>query len=96
MESVVEQRTRERAQMAVQLRDRGRLDEATKLFKENVDEIKNYVANGGRQSTEMQNLQTQYGMYANQSASAAPAQWNLYRKQLRALDLKEAGSKSKY
>jgi Ca-activated chloride channel homolog len=56
MESVVEQTTRERAQMAVILRDQGKADEATKLFKENVAEIKAYVANGGKPSVEMDNL----------------------------------------
>lgn len=96
MASVVEQSTRERAQRAVALRDQGKLDEATKLFTENVSEIKAYVASGGKPSAEMDNLSAQYNNYANQSAAAAPAQWNLYRKQLRALDMKEAGSKSKY
>ena len=96
MESVVEQTTRERAQKAVTLRDQGKVDEATKLFKENVADIKAYVANGGKPSAELNNLSSQYDNYANRAAAAAPAQWNVYRKQLRALDMKEAGSKSKY
>jgi Ca-activated chloride channel family protein len=96
MESVVEQTTRERAKQAVQLRDQGKLEEATKLFKENVADIKAYVANGGTSSPALQDLSVQYDMYAARAAAAAPAQWNVYRKQLRALDLKEAGSKSKY
>jgi Ca-activated chloride channel family protein len=96
MQSVVEQTTRERAQRAVTLRDQGKLDEATKLFSENVAEIKAYVANGGKPSADLDNLSAQYNNYAASAAAAAPAQWNLYRKQLRALDMKEAGSKSKY
>ncbi len=96
MASVVEQTTRERAQRAVTLRDQGKLDEATKLFSENVAEIKAYVANGGRSSADLDNLSAQYNNYANSAAAAAPAQWNVYRKQLRALDMKEAGAKSKY
>ena len=96
MGSVVEQTTRERAQKAVQLRDQGKLDEATTLFKANVADIKSYLANGGKSSVELENLSAQYDSYASRAAAAAPAQWNLYRKQLRALDLKEAGSKSKY
>jgi Ca-activated chloride channel family protein len=96
MESVVEQTTRERAKQAVQLRDQGKLDEATKLFKDNVADIKAYVANGGNSSPALQDLSAQYDMYANRAAAAAPAQWNVYRKQLRVLDLKEAGAKSKY
>jgi Ca-activated chloride channel family protein len=96
MESVVEQATRERAQHAVTLRDQGKLDEATKLFEKNVSDIKAYVANGGNSSASLLDLSSQYDMYANRASAAAPAQWNMYRKQLRALDMKEAGSKSKY
>ncbi len=96
MGSVVEQATRARAQQAVQLRDQGRRDEATMLFQENVADIKAYVANGGNSSPALTDLSAQYDMFASQAAAAAPAQWNVYRKQLRALDLKEAGSKSKY
>jgi Ca-activated chloride channel family protein len=56
MASVVEQTTRERAQRAVTLRDQGKRDEATKLFNENVAEIKAYVANGGKPSVDLDNL----------------------------------------
>jgi Ca-activated chloride channel family protein len=96
MESVVEQTTRERAQKAVKLRDQGKFEEATKLFKENVAEIKAYLASSGNSSQALEDLSAQYDGYASRAAAAPPAQWNLYRKQLRALDLKAAGSKSKY
>jgi Ca-activated chloride channel homolog len=96
MASVVEQTTRERAEKAVHLRDQGKGEEATKLFKENVAEIKAYEANGGVASPALQALSSQYDLYATQAAAAPAAQWNVYRKQLRAMDLKEAGSKSKY
>jgi Ca-activated chloride channel family protein len=96
MESVVEQTTRERAQKAIALRDQGRADEATRLFKENVAEINAFLAVPGNSSAALNELSVQYDNYANRAAAAAPAQWNLYRKQLRVLDLKEAGSKSKY
>lgn len=95
-EAVVEQSTRERSQAAVELLNKGRRDEAIKLFKDNVGEIKAYIAGGGTASATMQELEQSYDNYANSIGSAAPAQLNIYNKQLRARDLKEAGSKSKY
>jgi len=94
--AVIEQNTRARADMAVQLRDKGKYDEAAKLFKENVADIKAYIDNGGRRTADLDNLSKQYEFYATNAPAAAPAQWNMYRKQLRELDLKSAGSTSKY
>lgn len=95
-EAVVEQTTRARAQMAVELLRQGKRDEATKLFKENVEEINAYLANGGNDSTAIRNYQTTYDNYSKNVAGAPASQMNLFSKQLRALDMKEAGSKSKY
>jgi Ca-activated chloride channel family protein len=95
MASVVEQSTRERAQKAIALRDQGKLQEAIALFNENVAEIKAYVADGGRASPALEELAARYQSYAVGVAAPAP-QWNLYRKELRALDLKAAGFKTKY
>jgi Ca-activated chloride channel family protein len=95
MASVVEQSARERAQKAIALRDEGRLEEAIKLFQQNVAEIRAYSANGGESSQALADLANLYHSYAARAAAPAP-QWNLYRKELRALDLKAAGFKTKY
>jgi Ca-activated chloride channel family protein len=95
MASVVEQNVRERAQKAIALRDQGRFDEAVKLFQQNVAEIKAHVADGGDSSQGLAALADLYQIYAMRAAAPAP-QWNLYRKELRALDLKAASSKTKY
>lgn len=95
MASVVEQKARERAQKAVTLRDQGRLEEAIELFLQNVAEIKAHVADGGDSSKALAGLADLYQSYAARAAAPAP-QWNLYRKELRALDLKAAGAKTKY
>jgi Ca-activated chloride channel family protein len=95
MASVIEQSTRERAQKAVKLRDQGKNDEAIKLFKENVAEIKAYFADGGQSTAALEDLSSLYDSYAARAAAPAP-QWNVYRKELQSRDLKAAGSKSKY
>jgi hypothetical protein len=95
-EAVVEQNTRARAQMAVDLMNKGQREEAAKLFKENVEEINAYIANGGNRSANMQSLGQSYSSYASTVSSAAPAAINDYSKALRARDLSTAGAKSKY
>ena len=95
-EAVVEQNTRARAQIAVDLMKKGRRDEAVKLFKENVAEIQAYVGNGGNKSANMKDLEQTYGGYAATVSTAAPAAINDYSKALRARDLSAAGAKSKY
>jgi Ca-activated chloride channel homolog len=95
-EAVVEQSTRARAQMAVDLMNKGRREEAAKLFKENAEEIKAYVANGGNKSANMRDLEQAYTGYATGVSSAAPAALNYFSKELRARDLSAAGAKSKY
>ena len=93
---MVEQSTRERAQAAVNLLRSGRRDEAMKLFSENVSEIKAYLAKGGNASATIKELEANYGNYARSVSTAAPAAINDYSKQLRAFDMKAAGSKNKY
>ena len=95
-EAVVEQNTRARAQVAVDLMNRGKRYEAVKLFKENADEIRAYIANGGNKSANMKDLEQAYDGYASTVSSAAPAAINDYSKALRARDLSAAGAKSKY
>jgi Ca-activated chloride channel homolog len=95
-ESVVEQSTRERAQAAVELLRQGKRNEARKLFSDNVSEIQMYRSRGGAASATMLELESTYDNYSNSVTTAAPAALNDYSKQLRALDMKAAGSKSKY
>jgi Ca-activated chloride channel family protein len=90
--SVVEQSTRERAQQAVALRDQGRNAEAARLFQENVAEIRNYFANGGKPSPALDALQGAYGLASSNAAAAPAAQWNEQRKYLRQLEVQGAGS----
>ncbi len=95
MRAVVEQNARERAQRAIALRDQGKLQEAARLFKENVAEIKAYQADTGESLPGLKELSDLYEAYAARAAAPA-SEWNLYRKELRELDLKAAGSKTKY
>jgi len=96
MESVVEQSTRARAQLAIALRDQGKHEEARKLFLENAAEIRAYLANGGKKSPALEELQNQYGLFASQAVVTSPTQWNLQRKQLHAIDARGAGSSTRY
>ncbi|HWP26119.1 MAG TPA: VWA domain-containing protein [Xanthobacteraceae bacterium] len=95
MASVVEQNTRERARKAIALRDQGKFEEAIKLFLQNVAEIRAYGANGGDPSQTLRELANLYQSFAARAAAPAP-QWNLNRKELRVIDLRVAGSKTKY
>lgn len=95
MAAVVEQKARERAQQAIALRDQGRFEEAARLLLQNVLEIRAYNASSGNASPALTDLANLYHFYSSRAAAAAP-QWNVYRKELRALDLKAAGSRTKY
>jgi Ca-activated chloride channel family protein len=86
LESVVEQSTRERTQQAIALRDQGKHEEAAKLFRENVAEIQAYQAKVGKPSAALQQLEGQYYGFAGSVAASPPAEWNVQRKVLRALD----------
>jgi Ca-activated chloride channel family protein len=86
MEAVVQQVTRERAQMAVKLRDEGKRGEAAKLFQQNADEIGAFLATAPKPSPALQSLQGQYGEFAKTAPSAPASVLNSERKWLRQLD----------
>jgi hypothetical protein len=85
MTAVVEQTTRERAEQAVALRDRGMTDEARKLFGQNAAEIQSYLAQSSIPIQGLLLLGEQYNDLAK-AAPAAPGQWNQQRKMLRQLN----------
>jgi Ca-activated chloride channel family protein len=86
MEAVVQQVTRERAQMAVKLRDEGKREEAAKLFQQNADEIGAFLATAPQASPALQSLQSQYGGFAKTAPAAPASVFNNERKLLRQLD----------
>ncbi len=91
--AVVEQTTRERAAAAIRLRDQGRIEEATALFRQNSADITAYAAGAPALSDRLEALKKEYGAIAN---APAPAQWNAQRKLLRALDASGAGAAVRY
>jgi len=91
MEAVVQQVTRERAQMAVKLRDQGKATEAAKLFQQNAEEIGAFLATAPKPSPALQNLQTQYGSFAKTAPSAPAGVLNTERKLLRQLENSAVG-----
>jgi Ca-activated chloride channel family protein len=92
MESVLEQTARERAQQAVALRDKGMVEEAKSLFRQNVTAIRSYMATTGESSPVLQALESQYGALSNVAPALAPAQWKEQRKALRQLDARSPGA----
>jgi len=95
LESVVEQTTRERAKTAIELRDKGKINEAQALFKQNAAEINAYTAAAPATSARIQSLQKEYDAIATQPA-ASPSQWNAQRKSLKQIDTAPAGAKSRF
>jgi Ca-activated chloride channel family protein len=95
-EAVIEQATRERAQRAIALRDQGKNEEAARLFRENAGEIGSYLAQAPKPSPVLQQLQSQYRAFADTAVAAPPAQWNMQRKLLRALDARSPGAGARY
>ena len=96
MEAVVEQTTRERAEQAVALRDRGMTDEARKLFQQNASEIRAYQLSAAKPSRALQSLVDQYESFANVAPASAPALWNQQRKALRQLNSGAAAVGTRY
>jgi Ca-activated chloride channel family protein len=98
--SVVEQITRGRAQEAVLLRDRGRHDEARRLFEQNSADLNKLFAvmpAATAPNPRLEELKQQYDALGAASASAAdPGKMNLERKMLRALDATRAGAATRY
>jgi Ca-activated chloride channel family protein len=95
LESVVEQTTRERARLAVGLRDQGKGEEARTLFQQNVADIQAYLMKA-RPSARLDDLKKQYESIANTAVLASPSQWNLQRKELRTFDARAAGAPVRY
>jgi Ca-activated chloride channel homolog len=94
LESVVEQTTRERARSAVALRDQGKGEAARALLAQNVNDIRAYLTI--KPSARLEDLQKQYGAFANTAAASSPSQWNLMRKELRNLETRAAGAPVRY
>jgi Ca-activated chloride channel homolog len=95
-EAVIEQATRARAQRAIALRDQGKNEEAARLFRENAGEIQSYLTQVAKPSPVLRQLQSQYNAFADTAAAAPPAQWNVQRKLLRALDARSPGAGARY
>jgi Ca-activated chloride channel family protein len=95
-EAVIEQTTRARAQAAILLRDQGKYEEAARLFRENAGQIESYLATAAKPSPVLQQLQSQYNSFADTAVAAPPAQWNVQRKLLRALDARSPGAGPRY
>jgi Ca-activated chloride channel family protein len=84
--AVLEQLTRERAQLAVKLRDDGKHTEAAKLFQQNVDDIQAYQGRLSSPSPFLFSLQSAYSTFAKTAPSAPPAKMLMERKLLRQMD----------
>jgi Ca-activated chloride channel family protein len=95
MESVIEQTTRERAALAVVLRDQGKTEEARALLGQNTREINAYLASAP--SPALSAMSRQYDGLV--TGLTKPGQWNQQRKLLRQMDSQGAaavGSRSRY
>ena len=95
MDAVVEQTTRERAEQAVALRDRGLSEEARKLFAQNASELQAYLAQSKVPVLGLLMLSDQYNDLAK-AAPASPSQWNQQRKALRQLNSGAASVGTRY
>jgi Ca-activated chloride channel family protein len=94
-ESVVEQNVRERAAAAVALRDKGRHEEALKLFKQNIAEIESQAAFAPL-SGRLNYLKQQYDGIAATPPAAAARAWGGQRKFLRQMDVSPAAPGARY
>ena len=96
LEAVLEQTTRERAQLAVELRDQGKTDEAARLLQQNAAELRAYLTAGGKPSAALQELEGQYGSFARALVASPPSQWTVQRKVLRQMEVKQPGAATRY
>ena len=94
-EFVVEQTVRERAAAAVALRDKGRHEEALKLFRQNVTEIESLAA-AAPLSSRLDYLKRQYDGIAATPPAAAAGAWGGQRKLLRQMDMNPAAPGARY
>jgi Ca-activated chloride channel family protein len=95
-EAVLEQVTRARAQEAVKLRDEGNVVQARQLLMQNATEIKSYLGNAPAPSARMIDLQKNYEALGASAAPAASGQGLVERKLLRELEVRKAGSATRY
>jgi hypothetical protein len=93
---VVEQVVLERSRRAVDLRDKGKLDEAQSLLKQNAIDIKAYAANAKTPNKELLDLGGRYEALAAQPPPASKSELGEQRKMLRSLQAPAAGAASRY
>lgn len=95
-EAVVEQVVLERSREAVVLQDRGRLDEAQALLKQNAADIKAYAATAKAPAAHLLDLGRQYDVLSAQPAPTSPSLLGEQRKTLRALQAPAPGAATRY
>ena len=96
LEAVLEQTTSERAQLAVELRDQGKTDEAARLLRQNAAELRAYLTGAAKPSAALQELEGQYGSFARALVASPPSQWTVQRKVLRQMEVKQPGAATRY
>jgi Ca-activated chloride channel family protein len=95
-EAVVEQVVLERSRLAVDLRDRGKYEEAQSLLKQNAADINAYAATAKAPARHLLELGRQYEALGAQAAPASALQAGEQRKTLRYLQAPAAGATSRY
>ena len=95
-EAVIEQVVLERSRLAVDLRDKGKFDEAQALLKQNAHDIKDYAARAKTPNTELLELGRQYEALGAAPAPTTAAKAGEDRKLLRQLQTPAAGAVSRY
>ena len=95
-EAVLEQVVLERSRLAVDLRDKGKFDEAQSLLKQNALDIKTYAASAKAPNTQLLDLGRQYEALAAQPPPTSASQLGEQRKTLRYLQAPAAGATSRY
>jgi Ca-activated chloride channel homolog len=95
-EAVVEQVVLERSRLAVELRDRGKYEEAQSLLKQNAAEIKAYAATAKAPAAHLLQLGRQYEALGARAQPISPQQALEERKTLRYLQAPAAGAVSRY
>jgi Ca-activated chloride channel homolog len=94
MEPILELQARKRSRAAIELRDKGRIEEARKLLRDNVVELERGQKKYNIRSKRLQKLQSNNKAAA--SSIADRARWNASRKQMREDLSNRQGAKLKY
>jgi Ca-activated chloride channel family protein len=94
--AVAEQVVNERGRRAVELRDQGQYQEASKLLKQNAAEINAYAARAKAPSKQLLDLGNQYYQMGTAPPPVSAEQAGAQRKQLRALEAPAQGAPSRY